>query len=84
VEAAAKGHAEAAAGWRAFGCPIEEAHALLGAARCEAALGRTGEAAASIRRARDLGRGLGAVMVIREADRLLPAKRRRARRAVPA
>ncbi|MGZ8619460.1 MAG: hypothetical protein ACXWYE_06120 [Actinomycetota bacterium] len=36
--------AEAAAGWEAFGVPLEIGHALAGRARCLRALGRDGEA----------------------------------------
>jgi class 3 adenylate cyclase len=46
--AAASGYAEAARGWEGFGCTLELALALLGQARCLAALGRDAEATAPV------------------------------------
>jgi DNA-binding SARP family transcriptional activator len=68
---AAQRHAVAAEGWRAFGNPAEEAHALLGQARCLIGLGRAKDARPPLRVAGDLGRALGAVLVVGEAERLL-------------
>ncbi|MEW5990520.1 MAG: BTAD domain-containing putative transcriptional regulator [Chloroflexota bacterium] len=76
-------HAAAADGWRAFGCPAEGAHALIGLGRCLIALGRAGEAAPSLRRARTIGRGLSAVAIVGESDRLLAANGRDARPPTP-
>lgn len=64
-------HAEAAAGWRAFGCPAEEAHALLGGARCLTGLDRTTDAAERARAARRIGRRLRAPLISLEAERYL-------------
>jgi hypothetical protein len=65
-------HAVAAAGWRAFGCPLEEAHALLGRARCLVALERSTEAVGSVRDARRIARRLGARQLSVEAQSLFP------------
>jgi hypothetical protein len=73
LEAAASGHLLAAEGWRAFGNPAEEAHALLGHARSLAALGRSADGVRSAVRARELGGSLGAVGIVREADVLAGA-----------
>jgi DNA-binding SARP family transcriptional activator len=64
-------HAVAAAGWQAFGCPLEEAHARLGMARCLLALDRAAEAVEAARDADRIGRQLGARQVTAEAERLV-------------
>jgi tetratricopeptide (TPR) repeat protein len=71
--AAAEVYAAAADGWRTFGNPLEEAHAHVGRGRCLVALGHTEAAHRSLLEAQRLGRTLGAVMVVGEADRLLAA-----------
>ena len=63
---------EAVGRWRSYGCPYEEAHALLGAGRCNAQLGRP--AADLLQRAHDICAALGAepllTDVVRELQRL--------------
>jgi DNA-binding SARP family transcriptional activator len=68
-------HAAAADGWRTFGCPAEEAHALIGRGRCLVALERPGEAAGGLRRARRIGSSLHAMLILAEARRLLAVDR---------
>jgi hypothetical protein len=63
----------AAAGWLTFGNPLEEAHARIGVGRCLAGLGQGDAARRSLLEARRIGRTLGAVMVVGEADRRLAA-----------
>lgn len=72
LRAAVELHATAASGWRTFGCPAEEAHSLLGQARCLVGLGRSTEAAASAREARRIARRLRAPQLTAEAESLLP------------
>ena len=68
VIAAAKGDAaaalpaydEAAAGWREFGCVLEQGLATLGGARCRQAAGRTDEASELLENAREVFNRLGA------------------------
>lgn len=68
---AARGlYAEAAAGWAAYGHPLEEAHARIGAARCSLAMGGDGDAPALLSRARELAEGLGAKPLLAEIERL--------------
>ena len=62
-------HAEAASAWAEHDCPLEEAHAWLGEARCRTALGEGTDAA---RRARDMFRDMGAEGLVPLAQRLLP------------
>jgi class 3 adenylate cyclase/tetratricopeptide (TPR) repeat protein len=64
-------YADAAEGWERFEMPWERAQTRLGLGRCCLALGRTGEAAAALREARDLFGGLGAEPTRDEADSLL-------------
>jgi len=63
-------HADAAAGWREFGCPHEHAYALLGEGRCLLALGQNGEASSRLREARGLAATLEARPLFAEADAL--------------
>lgn len=58
-EAAERLHAEAAASWRTYEWPFEEAMSLLGRARCLALLGRAAEAEPIERRATEIFAGLG-------------------------
>ena len=61
---------DAAKAWARYGFVEEEAHALLGLARCSAASGRPGDPS-GVARAADIGRALGAVQITEEAERLL-------------
>ena len=61
----------AASGWREFGVPYEEAHALLGEGRCLVALGRAPEVAAPLAEAREIFARLRATPALAEADCLL-------------
>ena len=70
-EAAAAGFADAAARWREFGVPYEEAQALLGQGRCLVALGRAPEAAAPLTAAREIFARLGAKPALEETRSLL-------------
>ncbi|HXG25987.1 MAG TPA: AAA family ATPase, partial [Candidatus Binatia bacterium] len=70
-DAAAALQAEAAAGWHAFGCPNEEAHALLGRGRCLVALGRAADAETSVVEARAIGARLASTEIGAEAASLL-------------
>ena len=70
-EAAAGGFAAAAARWREFGVPFEEAQALLGQGRCLLALGRAQEAEPPLTAAREIFVRLGAKPALAEVDRLL-------------
>jgi len=79
VFAEARGEAEnavhlygaAAVGWRAFGCPAEEAYGLLGRARALVALGRAEDGVGDLRAARRIAKRLRARPLAMEADRLL-------------
>ena len=71
AERARRLHADAAKGWREYGCPNEVAHALLGDGRCLLALGRTGEADVRLREARDIADTLEARPLVTEADALM-------------
>jgi hypothetical protein len=83
ADAAGRAYAVAARGWADYGCPEEEAHALLGVARCHpATAGRNGDSRA-LRRAQEIGRSLGAVAIVDEARRLVArSSRADARQAV--
>lgn len=70
-QAAAAGFADAAARWRAFGMPYEEAQALLGQGRCLVALGRAPEAAPVLGQAREIFVRLGAKPALEETEKLL-------------
>ena len=72
-EAAAAGFADAAARWRDFGVPYEEAQALLGQGRCLVALGRAPEAAAPLAAAREIFARLGAKPALEETEAVLAA-----------
>ncbi|MBI2781342.1 MAG: AAA family ATPase [Chloroflexi bacterium] len=61
---------ETARAWAAYGCPFEEAHALIGAARCLYGVGRGHAAAAGLERARELAGALGAQPMLEALDRL--------------
>jgi hypothetical protein len=66
-EAAA--YADAAARWRAFGMPYEEAHALLGEGRSLIALDRRLDAGHSFDRAGEIFSRLGAALSLRDVER---------------
>jgi tetratricopeptide (TPR) repeat protein len=70
-EAASSAFADAAARWREFGMPYEEAQALLGQGRCLVALGRAPEAAAPLTSAREILERLGAKPALAETDDLM-------------
>jgi len=70
VADAARRYVDAATGWAAYGDPYEEAHALVGAGRCLAALGRAGDATSSLGRATELATSLGAVPLLAAISRL--------------
>ena len=70
-ETALELHGAAAAGWGTFGCPAEEAHALLGHARCLIAIGRSRDAGRSARGALRIARRLRAPKIEAEAQALL-------------
>ena len=70
-EAAASAFADAAARWREFEMPYEEAQALLGQGRCLVALGRAPEAAAPLAAAREIFARLGAKPALAKTDALL-------------
>lgn len=61
-------YAEAAEGWRTFGCPREEGEALLGRARCLLGLGPGDEALPALDAARELFLRLGASLLVARAD----------------
>lgn len=69
-DAGGRAWAAAARGWARYGFLEEEAHALLGEARCVTASGHAANPR-SLGRAEDLGRSLGALEIVREATRLL-------------
>ncbi|MDP9342352.1 MAG: AAA family ATPase [Actinomycetota bacterium] len=71
LEEAERLHADAAARWNDYGYPFEEAHSLLGQARCLIGSGRGGEAEAPLSRAQEILAGLGALPLLAEASRLL-------------
>lgn len=64
-------YARAAEAWTAFGVPLEAAYAELGAGRCLAALGRTGESRERLAAARDTAARIDAGVIVREADEVL-------------
>ena len=70
-EAAAAGFADAAARWREFGVPYEEAQALLGQGRCLAVLGERRQAAQTLGAAREIFTRLKAKPALAEVDSLL-------------
>ena len=63
-------YSDAAAGWRNHGCPMDEAHALLGLARCDLLLGDAAGAERASRAARRIARRLGARPLLAEIDSL--------------
>jgi hypothetical protein len=71
LEAAAALHADAAACWRAFVMPYEEAHALHGRGRCLLALGCVDEAKEQFAASRDIAVRLGAAPLVRDVDEVL-------------
>ncbi len=71
LEEAERLHEDAAARWAEYGYPFEEAHSLLGRARCLIGLGRGTEAAEPLASAREILSRLGAVPRLAEASRLL-------------
>jgi hypothetical protein len=70
-EAGAAGYADAATRWQAFGVVPEQAFALLGQGRCLVAIGRTGDAAPVLLRAREIFQALQAAPALAETDALL-------------
>ena len=66
---AANRHTDAAREWAAYGHPLEEAYALLGAARCLYAMGRGHETATGTQRVVTLARSLGARPLLDALDR---------------
>ncbi len=71
LEAAAAGHADAAARWERFGVVTDQAFALLGQGRCLLALGRPAEARHALARARTIFERLRARPALAETDELL-------------
>ncbi len=71
--AAATSFADAAAAWRDFGVPYEEAQSLLGQGRCLIALGRAPEATTPLQEAHQIFERLGARPAMSEAAVLLSA-----------
>jgi hypothetical protein len=69
--AAAEDYADAADRWERFGVVPEQAFALLGQGRCLVALSRSTEAAAILRRAREIFDRLKAAPSLAETDELL-------------
>jgi DNA-binding SARP family transcriptional activator len=69
IEAAVELFGVAASGWHTFGCPAEEAHALLGRARGLARLGRQEDALGDVRDAARIARKLGARPLLDAAER---------------
>jgi hypothetical protein len=69
--AAAAGFGTAAARWRGFEMPYEEAQALLGQGRCLVALGRAPEAATALNAAREIFARLRAKPALTETDELM-------------
>jgi DNA-binding SARP family transcriptional activator len=70
LEDAVVRYREAASAWAAYGCPAEEARALIGAARCLRSVGRQHEAAAGMQRAGALARSLGARPMLEALEEL--------------
>jgi hypothetical protein len=68
---AATAYADAAQRWEQFGVVPEQAHALLGQARCLIALGHTTEATPALRQARTVFEQLQAAPALAEIDALL-------------
>ena len=73
LAAGAAGFLTAAARWREFDVPYEEAHALLGQGRCQLALGRTRPATTALVTAREIFARLAAGPALVEVDALLAA-----------
>jgi len=67
---AAERYRQAAAGWRAYGMPVEEGQLLVALARCEHGLGHLAAAAAAARDAVGVLTPLGARPLIEEAEAL--------------
>jgi class 3 adenylate cyclase/tetratricopeptide (TPR) repeat protein len=72
ADAALAQYEEAAARWAEYGFPLEQGHALLGAARCLVELQRREDAAARAATARELFAGLAARPLVAEADGAVP------------
>ena len=70
-EVAARHFLDAAAHWRGFGVPYEEAQALLGQGRCLVGLGRAPEAAPPLAAAREIFARLGAKPALADTDELI-------------
>ena len=64
-------HDAAAAAWASYGYPLEQAHALIGAAQCRAALGEP--AKAQLVEARDILARIDARPLLAETERMLAA-----------
>lgn len=71
VDKGASLFAKVASRWKDFGCPVEQAQALLGRGRCLAALGRRGEAEAPLQEARGIFLRLRATPLVAKAEALL-------------
>jgi tetratricopeptide (TPR) repeat protein len=71
LEEATRLYADAAERWKGFGHVPEQALALLGEGRCLFALGRSSEAVAPLREAREIFARLGAKPLLAETDTLL-------------
>jgi tetratricopeptide (TPR) repeat protein len=67
-------YADAVARWREWGFVLEEAHALVGLARCRFALGPPGDAEQPLREAREIFERLGAQTFLLEIDALEPVR----------
>jgi tetratricopeptide (TPR) repeat protein len=65
-EHAAELYSQSATAWASFRCPLEQAHALLGAARCSMAVGAPSRHL--VIEARDIAERLGAFPLLAEAD----------------
>jgi hypothetical protein len=70
VSAARDLWAEAAPDWRTHGCPVDEAHALLALARCEASLGDAAASRRAAQAARRIAKRLRATPLIAEIEQV--------------
>jgi hypothetical protein len=72
---AATRYADAASAWAAYGHPLEEAYALLGATRCLHGIGRGEDTETGTQRAFTLARSLGARPLLEALEQLTDASR---------